>query len=67
MHLAASSHRRRAGAPERAERVGGLPAQHELVVHRRNERPDQRANPEYPLRIPYTWTINFLRKTRYFE
>lgn len=32
--------RRRAGAPERVERLGGLPAQHELVVHRRQERAD---------------------------
>lgn len=38
-----------AGAPERAERLDGLPAQHELVVQRRHRRPDQRPNPEDPL------------------
>jgi len=48
--LAAGSHRG-AGAPEGAERLDGLPAQHELVVHRRRRRPDRRPNPEDPLRV----------------
>ena len=46
----AGSHRG-AGAPEGAERLDGLPAQHELVVQRRRRRPDRRPDPEDPLRV----------------
>ena len=48
---------RGAGAPEGAERLDGLPAQHELVVKRRHRRPDQRPNPEDPLH-PYTYAMS---------